>query len=107
MATQDTELARVVREELVDDAPHYRRLAELVRKQIAHGALAPGTRLPSERELAEAASVSRTTVVAAYNVLRADALIKTVHRLGTWVAAPPMQLSRSGSPGTANGPGQP
>jgi DNA-binding GntR family transcriptional regulator len=66
----------------------YRRLADSLRRQIASGDLAPGARLPSERELAEAASVSRTTVVAAYNLLRGDALVQTRRGLGTWVAAP-------------------
>jgi DNA-binding GntR family transcriptional regulator len=68
--------------------PEYRRLAEAFRCRIASGELAPGTRLPSERELAEAVSVSRTTVVAAYNLLRADALVQTRRGLGTWVAPP-------------------
>lgn len=66
----------------------YRRLAGSLRGQIVNGELAPGARLPSERELAEAASVSRTTVVAAYNLLRADSLVRTRRGLGTWVAAP-------------------
>ena len=73
---------------LVDGSPQYRRLADLLRGQIASGELAPGTRLPSERDLAVCASVSRTTVVAAYNLLRADALVQTRRGLGTWVAGP-------------------
>ena len=64
----------------------YRRLADNLRRQIASGELAPGARLPSERELAEASAVSRTTVVSAYNLLRADSLIETRRGLGTWVA---------------------
>lgn len=70
-------------------AAEYRRLADLLRASIASGELAPGARLPSERDLAEAESVSRTTVVAAYNLLRADSLVQTRRGLGTWVAAPP------------------
>jgi DNA-binding GntR family transcriptional regulator len=69
-------------------AAQYRRLADALRSRIASGELAPGARLPSERELADASSVSRTTVVAAYNLLRADALVETRRGLGTWVAAP-------------------
>ena len=68
-------------------APEYRRLADTLRRRIASGELAPGSRLPSERELADATSVSRTTVVAAYNLLRADSLVETRRGLGTWVAA--------------------
>jgi DNA-binding GntR family transcriptional regulator len=44
-----------------------RALAEAIRK----GAVHPGIRLPSERSLAQALSISRTTVVAAYDA-RAD-----------------------------------
>jgi DNA-binding GntR family transcriptional regulator len=69
-------------------AAQYRQLADQLRRQIASGELAVGVRLPSERELAEAVSVSRTTVVAAYNLLRADSLVETRRGLGTWVAAP-------------------
>ena len=64
----------------------YRLLALSLRQRIETGELPPGTRLPSERALAEAAAVSRTTVVAAYNLLRADSLLETRHGLGTWVA---------------------
>jgi DNA-binding GntR family transcriptional regulator len=68
------------------EVAQYRLLADVFRRQIACGALAPGTRLPSERDVATVASVSRTTVVAAYNLLRADALVETRRGLGTWVA---------------------
>jgi DNA-binding GntR family transcriptional regulator len=66
-----------------DGPAEYKRLADLLRSRIASGELAPGTRLPSERDLAEATSVSRTTVVAACNLLRADALVQTRRGLGT------------------------
>jgi len=67
-------------------AASYRVIADHLKGRIATGELAPGTRLPSERDLAEAANVSRTTVVAAYNLLRADSLVETRRGLGTWVA---------------------
>ncbi len=65
----------------------YRRLADQLRGRITTGELTPGTRLPSERDLARAACVSRTTVVAAYNLLRADSLVETRRGLGTWVSS--------------------
>ena len=70
MPTGPTEFIRAVRDGFPDGAdggPQYRRLADLVRELIENGELARGSRLPSERELADAASVSRTTVIAAYN----------------------------------------
>src|SRR4051794_16807715 len=46
------------------------RLAGALRKAIDREEIAPGSRLPSERALAEAVAVSRTTIVAAYELLR-------------------------------------
>lgn len=92
MATRETAFVLAIRERLSDGtepAPQYRRLAELVRELILSGELPLGSRLPSERDLAEAASLSRTTVIAAYNVLRADSLLSTEGRVGTWVSAVP------------------
>ena len=90
MATRETALVLSVRDGLLDGtepAPQYRRLAELVRDLILSGELPLGARLPSERDLAEAASISRTTVISAYNILRADSLITTERRTGTWVSS--------------------
>ncbi|MFC6879577.1 MULTISPECIES: PLP-dependent aminotransferase family protein [Actinomadura] len=47
------------------------RLAQALADLILHGDLADGDRLPSERHLAEALSVSRGTVTGAYDLLRA------------------------------------
>ncbi|MFL1432970.1 MULTISPECIES: GntR family transcriptional regulator, partial [unclassified Nocardiopsis] len=50
----------------------YRRLADALQALITEGSLAPGERLPSERVLATALRVSRTTVVSAYDLLRSE-----------------------------------
>jgi DNA-binding transcriptional MocR family regulator len=47
----------------------YQKLAAGVMRLIREGVLGPGARLPSERRLAEALMLSRTTVVAAYDAL--------------------------------------
>lgn len=47
----------------------YQKLAAALMRLIREGVLAPGARLPSERRLAEALALSRTTVVAAYDSL--------------------------------------
>jgi len=75
----------VLRRAALDGEPQYRCLAHYLRASIASGELQPGTRLPSQREVAAAAAVSRTTVVSAYNLLRADALVEARPGLGTWV----------------------
>src|SRR5688572_19271658 len=53
--------------------PLYRRLADALRDGIERGEIEAGERLPPERVLAQHLSVSRTTVVQAYAVLRKDA----------------------------------
>src|SRR5258708_30119766 len=52
--------------------PAYQGLADGVRMLIIDGRLPVGARLPSERALADALRVSRTTVTAAYTRLRED-----------------------------------
>jgi DNA-binding transcriptional MocR family regulator len=52
--------------------PAYQGLADGVRMLIIDGRLPVGARLPSERALADALRVSRTTVTAAYTHLRED-----------------------------------
>ena len=50
--------------------PTYRVLADRIRSAVLDGRLAVATGLPSERDLATGLSLSRTTVGAAYAVLR-------------------------------------
>lgn len=66
--------------------PLYRRLADGIRKAIETGALLPGQRIPSERQLAGALRVSRTTVVAAYEALREAGLVESRRGSGTRIA---------------------
>jgi DNA-binding transcriptional MocR family regulator len=58
-----------------------RGLADCIRK----GAVHPGVRLPSERSLAQALSISRTTVVAAFDALRESGWVESRTGSGTWV----------------------
>ena len=53
----------------------YRKVADDLRAAIAAGTYPPGTRLPSESDLAERYSVSRGTVRQAFAALRADGVI--------------------------------
>ena len=54
--------------------PLQQKLARALMDVIRHGDIAPGLRLPSERALAGALQISRTTVVAAYDALREHGL---------------------------------
>jgi DNA-binding transcriptional MocR family regulator len=65
--------------------PAYRRLADAVKKAIESGEIAPGSRLPAERILSRLLAVSRTTVVAAYELLRQERLVESRQGSGTRV----------------------
>lgn len=69
--------------------PLYRKLAGAVAKTIEVGDLPAGERLPSERDLAKLLTVSRATVVAAYDELRGKGLVDSVRGSGTRVSARP------------------
>lgn len=64
----------------------YAHVAEELRAAIVGGRFPPGTRLPSERELADEFAVSRATVVSAFHLLRGERLIETRRGSGSWVA---------------------
>jgi DNA-binding transcriptional MocR family regulator len=67
--------------------PLHRRLAVAIEQSIRHGILLPGAPVPPERKLALALALSRTTVVAAYNALRADGWLESRLGSGTRVAS--------------------
>jgi DNA-binding transcriptional MocR family regulator len=62
-----------------------RKLAHGLIEAIRNGVLNPDARLPSERELARALAISRTTVVAAYDVLREGGWVESRTGSGTRV----------------------
>jgi DNA-binding transcriptional MocR family regulator len=63
----------------------YAELAAALAQLIEAGHVADGERLPAERQLASALSVSRNTVVGAYDQLRASAHIETRRGSGSTV----------------------
>lgn len=67
------------------DGSLYVRLADAIVACAARGDLAPGTRLPAERDLAKGISVSRGTVMAAYERLRSLGWAESRRGSGTWI----------------------
>jgi DNA-binding transcriptional MocR family regulator len=65
------------------DGPLYRLLAGRLGRLADSGGLPAGLRLPPERELAEALSVSRNTVAMAYQTLRDDGMAESRQGSGT------------------------
>jgi DNA-binding transcriptional MocR family regulator len=68
--------------------PAYRALADGIRLLLLEGRVTVATRLPAERELAVALSVSRTTVAAAYEALRGEGCLESRRGAGSWTAVP-------------------
>ncbi len=68
--------------------PVYRTLAGQVRLLVSQGRLPVGTRLPAERELADALRLSRTTIATAYESLREQGYLHSRRGSGSWTALP-------------------
>lgn len=68
--------------------PAYSAVASGIRGLALDGRLPAGTRIPSERQLARALGVSRTTVSAAYDVLRDQGYLRSAHGAGSTVVLP-------------------
>src|SRR5262249_35712236 len=66
--------------------PLHTQIAMAIRDAIRNGTLAPGTLLPSTRELTQEARGSRNTIVAAYETLASQGLIVSEVGSGTRVS---------------------
>jgi len=88
--------------------PIYTRIVESVRSAIASGLLAPGDKLPTNRELSTFLKVDRSTVARAYLELSRLALIDSQVGRGTFVSGrlnetPVAEPIFKGSSGTSSG----
>jgi DNA-binding transcriptional MocR family regulator len=83
-----------------DRGPLYLLLATRLRQLIDNGELPPGARLPPERALASALATGRSTVVAAYDLLRGEGRIVRQQGSGTRVRGPAVPAL----PGTTSAP---
>jgi GntR family transcriptional regulator/MocR family aminotransferase len=71
---------------LREGEPLGRQVFSGLREAIVSGALKPGDRLPSTRDLAEQLGVSRTIVLLAFEQLLAEGYVEGRHGSGTYVA---------------------
>lgn len=69
------------------DIPPFEQLRVQVRDRVASGELAPGTRLPTVRRLAEDLEVAPNTVARSYRELELDGIIETRGRNGSFVSS--------------------
>ena len=79
--------------------PRYSALAGAISGLLLDGRVALGTKLPSERELAQSLELSRATVTNAYDALRADGLLASRTGSGSVTALPRRPHPESGSIG--------
>jgi len=87
MSMSASQLAKLVGDEPLR-SPAYRDLYQRLRVLIVDGRLPDGTRLPSERELAAALGLSRTTTTRVYAELRDAGLLASRQGSGSVVQVP-------------------
>jgi GntR family transcriptional regulator/MocR family aminotransferase len=85
-----------------DGEPLFRQVYGGVRQAILNGAIAPGERLPSTRDLAEQLGLSRTVVLLAYDQLLAEGFVTGRGGSGTFVSAGLSQNVALGTRGLAS-----
>jgi GntR family transcriptional regulator len=74
----------------------YRRIARSLRDRITSGELAPGSRLPTEWQLAEEWDVSLPTIRQAIEDLQSEGLVVKRHGIGTFVRSAHPRITYSG-----------
>src|SRR5215210_5823856 len=79
--------------------PLYAQLALDIQRRIRSGALPPGARLPTVRELARQLGVTRLTIHSAYSELQADGWVEATVGRGTFVASQPQPAVLLPEPG--------
>lgn len=69
--------------------PHYEQIRSQVAAAVLTGALTPGARLPTIRQLAGDLRLSVNTVARAYRELESEGLVDTLGKKGTFIAERP------------------
>ena len=83
----------IIRVDPADPTPPYEQLRRQIASSIATGELAPGTRLPTVRQLAGDLGVANGTVMRAYSELESAGAVVTARGGGTRVADNPERSS--------------
>ena len=84
----------------IDPASHiplYRQICDELRRLIALGALKPGERIPTVRELAVSTRVNRNTAARAIQQLENDGVVRTRVGQGTYVEERPFNRELAGA----------
>jgi GntR family transcriptional regulator/MocR family aminotransferase len=84
--------------------PRYAQISRALVALIRHGALAPGTRVPSSRELARDVGCSRNVVLLAYEQLLLEGYFVGRERAGTFVAPELTRIDDNSREGRGSSP---
>lgn len=76
------------------DGPLYLQISDALKRIVDRGDVPLGTALPPERSLAHSLSVSRSTVVSAYDRLKVEGWLESRRGSGTWVRRPDVRPGR-------------
>ena len=76
---------------LIASAPLYLQIADSLLERIESGELAPGDRLPAERELSELLGVNRMTLRQALEKLEVQGLLTRRQGDGTFISEPKIE----------------
>jgi len=82
--------------DLASDVPAYRQIASALRALLVAGELAPGTTLPTMRDLAVDLGVHHNTVAEAYRSLAEEGWLELRRKVGARVLARPRPRARRG-----------
>ena len=74
-----------IRLDFDEDTPIYRQIMMEIERAIARGELAPGRKLPSQREMAVLSGTNPNTVQRAYREMELEGVIETRRGRGTFV----------------------
>lgn len=77
------------------EGPRYLQIVKFLERAIAEGSLRAGDRLPAQRRLAELLGIDLTTVTRGFAEARRHQLIEARGTLGTFIAAPKVELTQS------------
>lgn len=77
----------LIQADKLSPVPISRQIADCILVNVENGNIAPGDRLPTERDLAEALHVARGTVKSAYKKLEGLNLIKTRQGSGSFISS--------------------
>jgi DNA-binding transcriptional regulator YhcF (GntR family) len=84
--TGHVELRDLLRVDVLAGTPLFDQLRTQVIEGVRTGALPPGTRLPTVRELAGQLGVATNTVARAYRELESATIVETRGRFGTFIS---------------------